>query len=371
MTELAPRASTTPIPATPAGHMRRGDWGLRLLSRLRLSPAAFGALVAAYVAAQGGLLPWLLGAWRAPGLALDARRDWPYFVIGLVALPLQCAYYAWQPRSIQNVYDAFARRPGMAGAAQARAAELVRPLAWPVWQWAALGLGLWQVVAWLEQLGRMQAATWMTAHPLLTFSAQPLRFLAFYTLALILGRQVIVMIGLNRFFAEHKVEIAPLHPDQAGGLRMLGDYVLQSGFLVAVIGLNVSMTALRGKLAPEFLTSQYYFEVALFCLLGPAVLVLPLWTVHRRMLAARAALLAEISEQFDQEYRALLDGLRRNELQAAGVARLEAVQKVYAITAAAPSWPFNVDILSKFSIAVLLPLLAPLIADYVVNRLLR
>jgi hypothetical protein len=152
---------------------------------------------------------------------------------------------------------------------------------------------------------------------------------------------------------------------------MLGDYVLHSGFLVALIGLDLSMSALRGQAVPEFLTREYYLELALFCALAPAVLIVPLWTVHRRMLSAKAALLAEIAEQFDHEYRALLEGLRRNQLQADEVARLEAVQKIYNITAAAPAWPFNVEILSKFGAAVLLPLLVPLAADVVVNWLRR
>jgi hypothetical protein len=360
-----------PSSPAPAAHLQRMDWGLRLLARLRLGPAAFGALVAGYAAVQAVLLPMLLGHWRNPALALDAARDWPYQVVFLVSLPLQCVYYAWQPRSIQAVYDAFAQRLRLDPAARARAAGLVHPLAWPVWQWLALGIGLWQGVVWVGQLGRMQASTWLTAHPALLYAAQPLRFLAFYTLLLIVGRLVIVMIGLNRFFGQHPVEIAPLHPDQAGGLRMLGDYVLHNGLLVAIIGLNVSMTALRGRLVPEFLTGQYYVELALFCLLAPAVLIVPLWSVHRRMLAARAALLAEIAEQFDQEYHSLLDGLRRNQLQPEAVERLEAVQKIYNITAAAPTWPFNVASLSKFTAAVLLPLLVPLAADFLVSWLQR
>jgi hypothetical protein len=356
---------------SPVEQMQRSDWGLRLLARLRLSPAAFGALVAAYAAGQALLLPVLLGHWRNPALVLEAQRDWPYLVVFLVSVPLQCAYYAWQPRSLQNLFDAFGRRLGLQAAALARAAQLVHPLAWPIWQWAALGLGLLQVGLWVSQLSQVRTPNWLTAHPALWLSAQPLRFLAYYTLAFILGRQVIVMIGLNRFFGEHPVEIAPLHPDQAGGLRVLGDYVLQGGFVVALIGLNVSLTAVRGQLVPEFLTRQYYLELALFCLLAPAVLIVPLWTVHRRMQSARAALLAEIAEQFDQEYRGLLDGLRRNEMQPEAVARLEAVQKIYNITAAAPTWPFNVGRLSKFSAAVLLPLLVPLAADYLIDWLRR
>jgi hypothetical protein len=204
----------------------------------------------------------------------------------------------------------------------------------------------------------------------LTLTALPVRALGFYVVTLVLIRQTLVIIKLNRFFAEFTVDIAPLHPDKAGGLRMLGDYVLGSGFLIGVIGLNLSMTSLRGQAVPEYLTAEYYRELATFFALGPMFLLLPLFTVHRQMQAARERLMAEIAQQFDQEYFGLLNHLRQDKLDPVDVARLEAVQKIYDIAANAPVWPINVEIFSKFSAAVLLPLFLPIGFDWFLTWLL-
>jgi hypothetical protein len=39
---------------------------------------------------------------------------------------------------------------------------------------------------------------------------------------------------------------APLHPDGAGGLRFVGDYVVSFGLLAMIVSLNFGMTLLRG-----------------------------------------------------------------------------------------------------------------------------
>ncbi|MBM2851180.1 MAG: hypothetical protein HW418_4122, partial [Anaerolineales bacterium] len=143
------------------------------------------------------------------------------------------------------------------------------------------------------------------------------------------------------------------------------------GFLIAVVGLNLGMTLLRGQTMPDVLTPEYYFELAVYLVAAPVLFFLPLWSVHARMAVAKQKLLAEIAEQFELEYRSLLDGLRRNELKLDDVARLEAIQKVYKIAQASPAWPFDLEIVSKFGAAVLLPLLLPMSVDVLVNVLMR
>jgi hypothetical protein len=65
----------------------------------------------------------------------------------------------------------------------------------------------------------------------------------------------------------------------------------------------------------------------------------------------------------------LFDNLRRNVLDPESVVRLEAVQRIYHITQAAPEWPFNMVIVSQLGAAVFLPILAPLGVSLLVNWL--
>ena len=85
------------------------------------------------------------------------------------------------------------------------------------------------------------------------------------------------------------------------------------------------------------------------------------------MKEAKGKLLTEVSEQFDIEYRKLLDGLRQDNLDSSHVLRLEAIQKIYKITEGAPEWPFNLEILSKYAVAIIIPVLLPGLVQLLTN----
>ncbi len=356
---------------SPLGQMLRGDPLAGALAKFRLRPAGVGLIVLAYGLVHGLLLPFLYGHLRTQAGVEGALDDWPYLVIMLVMVPLLAAYYAWQPRTIQAVFDGIGNLLGGSPAARRRVAELMRPLGWWGWVWLAGVVAAIQVVGFFNDLSRMTTPIWLTANQIMIASAQPLRFIGFYCIVFILIRQIITLVSLNRFFAEFSVEIAPLHPDRAGGLRVLGDYVLSGAGILAIVGLYFGMTLLRGQTNPEVLTPEYYTEVTFYLAAVPVVFVLPLWTVHARMEAAKGRLVAEVAEQFSQEYRVLLDNLRHNKLNPEDVARVEAVQKVYQIARASPEWPFDLEMMSKLGAAVFLPLLAPLGVDVLANLLAK
>jgi hypothetical protein len=189
------------------------------------------------------------------------------------------------------------------------------------------------------------------------------RFVTFYMLSYIIVRQIFTIIGLNRFFSDLSVKIAPLHPDGAGGLRVLGDYVLSTGLIIGVLGLYFGMGFLRRELNPLVITAEFYILLAIYFLLAPLCFFLPVLQVHRRMNESKRALLTEIAQQFDIEYRRLLDGLKKDQVDANQVLRVETIQKIYKITAGSPVWPFNLEIVSKYAAAIVLPVLIPGIAE--------
>lgn len=73
----------------------------------------------------------------------------------------------------------------------------------------------------------------------------------------------------------------------------------------------------------------------------------------------------EVAEQFDLEYRKLLDGLKQDQLDSSHVLRVEAIQNIYKIAQEAPECPFNLEIMSKFGAAIIFPVLIPGIAQIV------
>lgn len=345
-TAESPAAATFSI-ESPLALMRRADPLARAISRLHLNPFLVALVVAVYAAAHAVALPAVFGhLWIAQGIP-GALDNWPDLVIILVAAPLVIGYYAWQPAIIQAMYAGLAARIGRspaasvnssappasrptgAPAAAAWATEILSPLGWRVWAVIAVVVGALECLSWILDLRNFAGPTRESANWLMISTLQPLRFIIFYAVVFILVRQVLVLIGLVRFFGEFAVEIQPLHPDRAGGLRVLGDYVLTSGMLSAVIGLVFGMDLLRGLANPALLTPEFYGELAVYFVVAPTAFFLPLWSAHTHMAAAKRNLLAEIAEQVALEYDVLLEGLRRDELKPEEVMRLEAIQKIY------------------------------------------
>jgi hypothetical protein len=350
----------------------RGDPFARLLWRSRVSPAIFGLLVLVYGLVRTLLLPAVFGHLRTVQIGgktiLGVLDDWPLLVVELVMVPLIAGYYLWQPSTMQAVYDGIAERLGRNPAAVARTRELAKPIGWAGWTAVALVIGLFEAAYVLYIFHGYTILTWETVNTVNEVSGQLIRFATFYMLVFIVVRQAFMIVGLNRFFSEFHVEIAPLHPDKAGGLRILGDYVLTTGFIFGAVGLNFGMGLLRLRLNPGVLTAEFYVSMVVYFILAPLLFLLPLVQVHQQMRNAKKKLLAEVAEQFDLEYRKLLDGLRRNELEPKGISHVEAIQKIYQITESAPVWPFDIEIMSKFAAAAMLPILVPLGLE-VLNRL--
>jgi hypothetical protein len=356
----------------PLVKMQHGDPLARLISRWRIKPYGVMFIVAAYGVLHALALPALFGHLHTAQGITGALDDWPNLVIILLLVPLVMGYYAWQPAIIQALYDGIAGRAGHNPAAAPRASELLHPLGWPVWAVIGSAVGALECVLRITDFRNLATPTWQNANWLMVVSLLPLRFVTFYALVFMLVRQVAVLFGLNRFFMEFSVEIQPLHPDRAGGLRLLGDYVFTNGLVVAIVGLILGMELLRVKAEVAVTTPEFFAEFIAYFLAAPTVFfIFPLYSAHTRMVEAKQKLLAEIAEQFDLEYRVLLDGLRQDVLKLEEVERLEAIQKIYEITQSSPDWPFNLGLISKFGAAVLLPVLAPLGVDLIANLLMK
>jgi hypothetical protein len=360
------------VGASPLAQMRRGDPLIRLLARWHIKPFGVIVMVAGYGLLHALALPALFGHLRTAGGVAGILDDPPSLIIILLLLPLVLGYYAWQPAIIQTLYEGISARASHNPTAGPRAAALLRPLGWRVWSVVGVTAGLLECGLWVADIGGLPQLSWENVNWVMIASLLVLRFITFYALVFMLVRQLTVLFGLNQFFIEFSVEIQPLHPDRAGGLRVLGDYVLTNGLVVAVVGLILGMELLRVRSGLSVATPEFYGELAIYFLAAPTVFfLLPLYSAHKRMVEAKQKLLAEIAEQFDLEYRVLLDGLRQDVLKLEEVERLEAIQKIYEITQSSPDWPFNLALISQFGVAVLLPVLLPLGVELIGSRLTK
>ena len=357
----------TPQPAS--SFLLRGDPVLILLSRSRWAVPAVLLFVVIWGLLHGLGLPWVYGHWRTAGGIVGALDDWPSQVILLVMVPALVVYYIQQPALIRAMQSGVLGRARGNALTEVKTQELARWLGWPGWTWTAVGVGILQVYYSVNDLHHLLVPTWQSVNEVMIWTLQPLRFISFYMVVLIVVRHVLTLVNLNHLITALPIEIAPLHPDNASGLRAVGNYVFSFGLLVIVLSLNFGMTLLRQHAAPGILSTEFFAELICYLLAAPLLFFLPLWNVHTQMTAAKKRLLAEIAEQFDQEYRDLFDNLRRNVLNPESVSRLEAVQKIYHIAHAAPEWPFDLTLISKLGALLFLPILAPLGVNLLFNWL--
>ena len=368
------RTSSAAPPASPfLLEIVRSDPFARFLQRYKIGPVVIGLIAFVYGFIRTLVLPTIFGnlyTVQSNGKTiLGALDDWPVLVIEMVMVPMVAGYYLWQPASMQSLYDGISGIIGPNPLARAKTMENVRPLRWSGWAIIAFIVGVLEASYIHYIIQRDNVVTWETVNTTMAASYMLLRFITFYMLVFIIVRQVFMIIGINRFFSETTVKITPLHPDRAGGLRILGDYVLSTGLIVGAVGLYFGMGIVRQEWNPYVITTEFYVLIAIYFILAPLFFLLPLIQVHRRMGEAKRKLLTEVAEQFDIEYRKLLDGLRQDNLDASHVLRVEAIQKIYKITEEAPEWPFNLEILSKYAVAILFPVILPGLVQIVTNWL--
>src|SRR5258707_9937251 len=103
----------------------------------------------------------------------------------------------------------------------------------------------------------------------------------------------------------------------------------------------------------------------IYAIAAQTLIVLPLWQAHLLMSEARQKIMVEIAQKFEQQFYSSLEHIRAGTITQDHVGEIGALQKMYEIAEQAPTWPLNVEIVSQFSAAILLPVFLPMSIDFV------
>ena len=343
---------------TPLSRMFRGDPFARFLWKMGITPLRMALVVFAYGLIYCIILPGFLGT------LADAFRDWPTLVIVLGVSPVLLGYYVWEPFSIQRLYDEVGERVQKGRYDEAQISRLTRPMGHPFWFWLALLAAVLEAIYISYQHGQ-SVTNWQNVNVVMIATLVPLRFVSFYAVTFILSREMINIVSINRFLRIFPMDIAPLHPDKAGGLYAMGRYVLSRGLIIGMAGLLFGMNLLRVRLGLGVLSAEFYIEMMVYTLATPTFFILPLWQAHRLMIKAREKILREVAQKYEEQYYMSLEHLRTGQLNNEHIGNIEALQKLYEIAEKAPTWPLNMGIVSQFSAVVLVPVFLPIVLDFV------
>jgi hypothetical protein len=229
-------------------------------------------------------------------------------------------------------------------------------------QWAAAAFFFALVLMW----NIMSFSVDVTKEPILIVG-----LVAEGLIALLLGlmawRMVIVGLAIWQLPRRFDLETQLGHPDGCGGLEPLGNLCLWNALIVSTAGIFLGGWISIGPNTTYYGLAEAYdtmFRALLFVpLLFSAIgFIVPLWSTHQVMSARKQQLLSyldELSRTINKEARDLLISADQMELKEGQerTKRLELMRQIYEQHKKIPTWPVNINILSKFLTSQAMPVL--------------
>lgn len=349
---------------SPIDQIISGDPLLEFVIRHNISAIIMILLGMLYALIYVFILPAILG------ILNQVLDDWAGIFRAFIITSLVPGYYVWQPTTIQRLYNAVENRSlDLPPADLRKLSMLIKPFGNKLWIWLAIAFGILQSIIFFS-LQTQALHNWQNAHISIVIMRTLRTFLTYYMIFYIVVRQVIAMIGINKFFRSIDIEIYPLHPDGAGGLKPLGQYVVTCGLGIGIIGLVLGMSLLRSQIGLERLGSVFYFNLGLYILFAPIFLFIPLIEAHREMQSVKTAILLDVAEQHESVFQKSLVNMRAGKSIHKELSELDSIRKMYTIADSSPEWPFDLNILSKFSAAVFLPVILPIVINYLADLII-
>jgi hypothetical protein len=206
----------------------------------------------------------------------------------------------------------------------------------PIWPVVAALLGAWEFIRFMSpQHVFLNAGPWVYGSTLgVRVAFVILASLTYHMVVMLVVRQFITMVNINRIFKQEAVRVQSLHPDECGGLRFLGEHALGIAPLIAAGGLNLSLVVveiIRGRPYLEYAPYTLPLVTVLYLVLSIAFFTAPLWSAHQSMLRARDGWLQDIGRGFELQQAVVQDEMRRGTLDAASVGKPETAKKAWDI----------------------------------------
>lgn len=188
-----------------------------------------------------------------------------------------------------------------------------------------------------------------------------LTFIFYSFVSVYVVRVLAITLLLRDIVANAELNMLPLHPDGAGGLRPVGRLGLRNQYLLSVFGLTLvivvsEMLRYQSPLPPISVYLIISIVVA-YLLLSPVVFIGPLLPFHRAMLNSKSQLMSEVARRMRVELTRLRAQLPSGPISKEDEELIERLQGIGAVITGLPVWPFDIGTLRKFFAALALPFL--------------
>ena len=301
-----------------------------------------------------------------PGLLQDVVA----ILFDFLLTPILCGYYLWSVTALDPIVQQLNRENVFADPTQRTDAvpydrfkhigQRVLYITLALSAMAAF-LGLGNFLGWYPW---EQNEGWLDKSSVMPWFRMPMWFLTMYALCFALFNITSTIIILRQLFEHKSLNLYPWHPDRCGGLRSISRYSLALSYAIAGLGLVFSIWTIVEIQAGTF-SDAYHIWLAdtMYVVLAPVVFFLPLGTAHAAMQQTKDKLLLELSRQFDQEYKQIVEDMESESKDLGGsVEKIEHLQKLYEIADSFPVWPFDVANLRRFLTVTLAPIIPAVIS---------
>lgn len=231
---------------------------------------------------------------------------------------------------------------------------------------AGLMFSIWFVVTFTQsQMPTRALLSWIMVNPAIVWVRAPMMFISIYALVIFIYDLGIIVLTLNTLFQNVIIKVEPLHPDGAGGLSAIGNFVSSLGYLLLALGIVYStriivQTSIGFSSMDGIVT---LIGLGLYILLSPFVFFLPLQSARNAMIASRVKLLSDISKEFNATFSEIhkLRSEKADKLEPL-LKRQRQIEEIHKMVERFPVWPFNFENIRKFFSLVFIPILPALIS---------
>jgi hypothetical protein len=175
-----------------------------------------------------------------------------------------------------------------------------------------------------------------------------------YVIGISVWKSIITGIYVRRFSNDFDLMIQANHPDEAGGLKPLGDLILSMAAILIIASLVLSGLMIYASYI-SFSYSETFSRVFLGITFGLSLIAffLPLASAHNRMVAEKQemqSLLVKISKRINELEQSTrtnineMDYKNREEI----FEEIDSLSVLYKRTLQVPTWPFDRGIFLKF-----------------------
>lgn len=185
---------------------------------------------------------------------------------------------------------------------------------------------------------------------------------AIYATFMSVVRLLLALIFTNWLFNLFTIQVKPLHPDGSGGLGSLGRILWLSVVIMLWDALLFSAAFISSNLR-WFSLPEMALLGAIYLALTPSLLIGWLVLPHRMMLKAREKALQPLADEFRQALMQSMSSTEHNTHKIIAVTNhLVALKQRYDLVRDTfPTWPLEINKVSRVVITAILPALLPLI----------